>query len=161
MGRLQYSFQNVGNGTLKIGLNGAYGDSTMLEIGHGGPFVSNNRTIYGGDMFWNHKKMFLKAEYLQGEYDAITQDANTVKDVLSGYYATLGYYFSKQILGLVRWQSWSYQHANCTTNQLTLGMKCFFGKYVSTRLNFDAYLPTTKGMKNEYGLSLMLQVAIL
>ncbi|PID88839.1 MAG: hypothetical protein CSB02_00660, partial [Bacteroidia bacterium] len=91
MGRLQYSFHNVGNGTLKIGANGAYGDSTMMQIGHGGPFVSNNRTIYGGDVFWKHNKMFVKAEYLQGEYDTQIQNSETVRDLLSGYYATVGY----------------------------------------------------------------------
>ncbi len=161
MGRLQYKLHNVANGTLKIGVNAAYGDSTMIAIGHNGPFVSNNRTIYGSDLFWEHKQIFIKAEYLQGQYDTTTQNSESTRDVLSGYYATLGYHFSDKILGLARWQSWSYHHSNCTTNQITLGIKCFFGKYFSSRFNFDTYLPTTKDIKNKYGLSLMLQIAIL
>lgn len=164
MGRLQYALPQVLDGVLKIGANASYGDSTMLTIANGGPHVTGERTIWGADLYWQGKKWFVKGEYMRGDYDTEIVNAlgNTeaATDALSGYYGTVGYQFKPKAVCMARWQAWAYEEADDTFNQLSLGMKYFFGKYTSGRINFDAYMPNKDGEDNKYGFSLMLQIDI-
>ena len=154
IGRLQYSFENLFPGILKLAVQGSTGDSPGVQSGNAGPVLRGKRAIYGTDFKWETNRLLLAAEYLAGELE--TQILPNEKETISGYYVTGGFRFLKQTKALVRWQSWGYKKQDVLENQFTFGINHNFTSLTSFQFNFDAYLPEQSDKK--YGLSCIWQI---
>ena len=154
LGRLQYTFEDILPGTIKVAVSGSHGDSQGTRTGSRGPFLRGRRSIAGGDLRIESNGLLFAAEYLRGALETI--NLPDVKEVISGYYFTGGYGINPNLMILGRWQSWSFREAGTTENQVTLGANINSTGFVSFQANIDAYLPGNGG--SMYGASLVFQI---
>jgi len=167
IGRLQYTLRSFTPGKFQLGIQGSHGDSPGVISGSNGPLLRGERTIYGGDIRIETKRLLLAVEYLSGdvEIDALNginenngenDDLPVITENISGYYITGGYKLFENTMFLARWQSWGYKKADWRDNQLTFGINHDFISLTSFQFNFDTYFPDEGD--NKYGISLILQV---
>ncbi len=154
IGRIQYTVNNLIPGTVQLALSGSHGDSEETVSGSSGPLLRGKRTIIGSDIEVEWNRLYLAAEYLQGELE--TDDLPDENEIISGYYLTGGVRLSDKVITLARWHSWSYKELGTTENKLTLGTNIDFTDIVGLVLNIDAYMPNQGDTK--FGASFILQV---
>jgi hypothetical protein len=154
IGRLQYTIKKDLPGYIQFALSGSHGNSEGTPSGSSGPLLRGKRSIFGSDIEIALNRLYLAAEYLQGNLQ--TTDLPNANELISGYYFTGGWRFSKKTMSFARWQSYSYKEAGTTESKLTMGTNINFTDIVGLVCNLDAFMPNEGDTK--YGASFIFQV---
>lgn len=157
--RVQYTFQNVGSGFLRLGLHGAHGSgSTTRPAPFGGSILVSDRSVIGFDAQYQTNKWKLKGEYMYGRYDdTLLQSIFLIRDeTLSGFYINGAYNVSDELKFVGRFQNWKREDPREMNYQSTLGIIYQATSIVSFRVNLDVYTPVNGS--NQAGIGAMMQV---
>ncbi len=163
IGRLQYTFgfNDFENSTLQIGIQGSHGDTPGVQSGSAGPGLIGTRTIFGGDLRLAANRFLFATEYMSGDLDIeqinpLTTEPTEIKETISGFYLTTGYWFWESTMLLGRFQSYAFDKEERRDNQITIGLTHLFTDLTSMLINFDLFLPDEG--KTQYGVILGMQV---
>jgi len=154
IGRIQYHFEEVFNGSLRVAIQGSHGYSNGVRSGITGPVLRGKRTIYGADLRWESERYIIASEFTEGLLETVYIPDD--KEVITGYYITAGYKALEKTHFLLRWQSWAYKDRNIRDNQISFGINHTFTGAASFQFGFDSYFP--ENGDNQNGISLLLQM---
>jgi hypothetical protein len=158
VGRLQYTFRDLGPGFLRLGIHGGHGSGTDERASiTGGTYFVSDRSVIGFDAHYQTDKWKLKGEYMQGWYnDVVLMPGFSFRDdLIRGYYINGAYNVSEDLKFVGRFQHWM-RDGSETNYQSTLGLIYEATSIVSFRVNLDVYTPSNGD--SQAGIGAMMQV---
>lgn len=155
MGRLAYQAETDGDGFVRIGINGAFGDNDNTTIGSSGIQIAGHRYLYGADIRYEDNSWIFAAELLVGDFDVVNYIGGP-EETIVGYYFTGGYKIDESTRVVARWDHLSFREIDSGSNQFILGLTHYVTELVSFRINLLSEFD--EAIDNQVGISASMQL---
>jgi hypothetical protein len=140
---------------LEIGINGAGGRDTNLNVANGLlPNFTGDRRLFGADFRFSKEKLLLSGEYIYSEFRLI----NSTIFKPWGYQATIGYLVAQKSQILFRWDSFTCDGLSEDSDLMIFGYNYFATSFSGFALNY--IINTSKSDVKNHQILINVQISL-